>query len=517
MANKLPKAPRKTKKSEEVALLLNQLDDLETDIEESIEDENSSGRLSIWELFELRKMKGQLVYLKDYIKDPTGKKLSVACRKGESIEYTVEQMVAKMDQLIELPEFRPITDPKRETLKFLVKGYEDTQKIRIKFGNRILALIKAALKIPPYYTKAQTDKFLKSITMNSVTKEYKTLISTVVGGKTLTELPVPQQIEYLESRSANMTESNPLLKNIGILAMVKIYAKLHLLEKDIQNDMDNALKDFPMYWGCLQKIKGISTVAGAKTIAYFDIFRTNSPGSYIRRLGITVEADGKGTSSRKEHHVPTEYLDEHGNVCYKWGLGYNPDNRAWYLTNVPNNFRMQQNVDYVAEWERKKAQYRLDIKHARLEKDKVTPKLDANGNWIPNDLWIDRKGRRFMLKIFLCDLWLFNAAFEGLPIKKPYYDMVTGKNTHFGKTNWDHMVARMGDPLALRYQVYGIQDQIPECYSLPITEEELTTKYMQDPNAFVDINDDDAISNDGKITNDEAISNDCDINNHLHI
>jgi len=503
MSNKLPKAPRKTKKSDAVALLCDQLDDLENDVESDIEDENASGRLSIWEMFRIRKEKDQLVYMKDYINDPTGKKLNVSCRKGETIEQTIKAMTEKMNQLIELPEFRPITDPKKATLKTLVKGYENIQKNRMQFGSQVLAMVKSLLNIPPYYTKVQIDKCLKAITMSRMAKEYKALIKTVVDGKTLTELPVPKQIEYLESRLAGMKEEDRLFKTFGVLTMVKLYCDFHLLERKIADDMAEALKDFPMYWGCLQKIRGISTIGGAKTIAYFDIFRTNSPGSYIRRLGITVEADGKGTSSHKIHQVPTEYLDERGDVCYKWGLSYNPELRGWYLTNFVDNMRMQRNLDYVDELNRKKAQYRLDIKHARLEKDKVTPKRDSEGNWIPNDLWIDRKGRRFMMKIFMCDLWLFNAAFEGLPIKKPYYDMVTGKNTHFGKTNWDHMVARMGDPLALRYQVYGIQDKIPECYALPITEEELTTKYMRDPDAFVDINDDDAIVNDsGKLTSD---------------
>ena len=411
------------------------------------------------------KESGKIVTFDKYIQSEGVSKLNVSGRSGDSNETTIIKMAEKRDQLVKLPEFRPVKDPKLEQLKFFVNIREDMQKRRIAYGNRIIALMRHKLEIPPDATQAEIEKLtIKAIDVFG--KAYRSIMNILIDGKKIVKYKQEDQPMILNRYFEDDAKPEDFISELAEFNIIGAFLDVYKMERFAESKLEGAMSDMPMWTGCLEHVTGIGPVIGAIFIARIDIHRTTSPGSLHRLFGITVEKDNRATSARREHNVPTEYIMKNGDLGYKWGTGYNKQLQSFITNKVMGSFmRVQKPNPWREELRRKKQQYTLMEKHAVADKKTEDGiKRDRNGKHIPNKGHIDKMAKRWCSKIFLNDLWLFWAAFEGVEIKLPYWDAKIEKIRHSSKNNWDLMIERLGNPLTLRKQIYGQEDGIPKCY-----------------------------------------------------
>jgi len=404
--------------------------------------------------------KGEIVTLEDFIADRS-KKIVLSKRTDDSVKKTANEMIDKIDQLVRLPAKTEEKNVILRQLKLLVKTRFDIQDMRKITFNRILMMFRHLMDIPSTATKEQQDRIADKLKAK-ILGEFAE-IANLVGknGLSLYDQKPGMQLKMLNKWFVdNADREVPLINDESEFYSIEVLARMIGEEARIEKRIAALLKHFPFYTECLEKVYGLGPMGGAMILSNLDIDRARTPGSFIRRLGITVEKDGKGTSRRKEHNVPTEYIDKDGNLAYKWGLGYDPQLRSWFLENMMGGFircDKRKGVNpWVVQYRNKKTQYSL--RKDLMIKDKKTSEL------VIDKSHVDKMSRRWMLKIFLIDIWLFWAAFEGKEIKKPYYQAKINPSNHAGINNWNLMLSRLGNPLELREKIYGIQDSIPACY-----------------------------------------------------
>ncbi len=389
------------------------------------------------ELF--RKGKTTLTF-NEYLESPAQKgtqfsKLRLTARGKESQAKTALEMFAKIDQLIPLPDPKREINPMLEMLKFQAKTRIGLIKQKVIMINRLMAMARRVAKIPADATKEEIEILGEEIGKKLVA-EYNTLIRTksILGVKgaggviemkevTYRDLDGEVKREYVRDYYQN-PDNSELIDNEFMFDAVESYVDFLETIANIEARMEPILIHFPIWVYCLKHIKGVGPVTGAMFLAHMDIGRATTPGSFIRRLGITVEEDGKGTSRRKEHNVPSVYIDSTGHEAIKWSLGYDGEWRAWFLSQMMGNLikQGQRNI-WRKPYIQKKGYYQSLPKHGKTKKiggkDVLVIK---DGKHVPNDGHINKMAIRYMAKIFLCDIWLYWAALEGKQIKLPYWE-----------------------------------------------------------------------------------------------
>jgi len=422
--------------------------------------------LSLRDKFNLKKAAGKIVTLTQHALDPT-LKLFVSAKENTSIETTIEMMEEKIDQLVELPNEYIEKDPITGTFKIQCKLYSETQLTRTKMGNRVFAMFKLNRNFSSDTPKEETEHLAKKlINYNGLGKNINRIKNNTMNGKTFDEVRGPVARSKFLHKFAKITHEDDIIADENEFNLVLSYFNIWTMELEIVERFSVMLDEFPIWKYCLSNIYGLGPITGAMFVSHMDIHRSTSPGSFIRRCGITVESDGKGTSRRKEHNVPTEYLDKDGNLCYKMGLGYDPKWRSFFLYTLIQSFVYQKPIKspYRRQYDNKKKQYSLRADLQRKDKKTKIPNSELG----PDLGHIDKMAKRWLGKIFLCDVWLWWAALEGKEIKKPYYEAKINKNSHAGIDGWNRMVRRLGNPLDVREKLYGKRDPIPACYAKDI-------------------------------------------------
>jgi len=409
-------------------------------------------------------------------------KLRLTPRGKESPTETSKAMFAKMDQLIELPDPKREINPMLQILKFQAKTRIGLIKQKVVMINRLMSMARRCAKIPSDATTEEIEIIGEEIGKKLV-MEYNSVVKvkSIIEMKEVTYRQLNGEVkrEFIRDYYKN-PDNGTLIDNEFMFDAVESYVDFIQTIANIEARMEPILIHFPIWTHCLSHIKGVGPVTGAMFLAHMDINRADTPGSFLRRLGITVEEDGKGTSRRKEHNVPSVYIDSTGHEAIKWSLGYDGEWRAWFLSQMMGNLIKQgQNNLWRKPYIQKKFYYQSLPKHAKTKKVKGFDEpqiVMKDGKHVPNDGHINKMAIRYMAKIFICDVWLYWAALEGKQIKLPYYEQqkINGMTaeerklhrTHQGRTGWELMLERLGNPLDVRAELYGKHDSIPTCYTI---------------------------------------------------
>lgn len=268
-------------------------------------------------------------------------------------------------------------------LRTIVRGAYDIQKLRIMMGNRIVAQFKAKLGQKPGESEDEIDEDGQQV-LKDLREDFRLMMDGVKGVKLAT------------------FKASPLISSFTEFVLLQQFMELEESEKRHFANLAKILLEYPVFTGYLQEVKGIGPAMAGVIVSEIDISKVKYVSSLWAYAGIDVAADGAGRSRRKEHLVEREYIDRDGQPAKRMGITFNPFLKTKLMGVLAASF--------LRVGENPFSKIYNDYKH-RLES---SPK------------WADRsKGHRhnaamrYMIKMFLMELYVKWKEIEGLPAMPP--------------------------------------------------------------------------------------------------
>jgi hypothetical protein len=261
--------------------------------------------------------------------------------------------------------------------------------------------------------------------------------------------------------TAGIAQRSALPREAGFTgdAIISNYAELVLvhhfitLERDEQahfRQLGNVLESVPIYSGWLEKQRGVGPAMAGALISTLDPHKARHVSSFWKYAGMDVvisectfcEGAGsitehgheatcincggsgllsKGRSKKEAHLVEREYINKKGEKSTRRGITYEP----WLKTKLyvlASSFLRADRKDDPNTWAKIYRNYknRLECDPKRV-KCTVEQWKKWNEKGLPVDhLWPpgrrDNAAKRYMIKLFLADLWLEWRKLEGLEV-----------------------------------------------------------------------------------------------------
>jgi len=278
-------------------------------------------------------------------------------------------------------------------IKIMVRGAYDLQKLRIQMGNRIVANFKGKLGQAPGQTEAALEREAKKM-LADLRSRYRRLVDGLV-----------------RAPSRRNFNGDEVISSFTELCLVEQYVALEAREAAHFRRLGAILEEVPIYTAFLRGVKGVGPAMAGVMVSEIDIAKARTPSSLWAYAGLDVGPDGAGRSKRREHLVKIKYTDKDGAERERDGITFNPFLKT-KLVGV-----------LAASFLRSKSPYR-DIydgyKH-RLESraDFADHAKGAKGHR-------HNAALRYMIKMFLIDLYRAWRELEGLPVAKPYHEAKLG-------------------------------------------------------------------------------------------
>lgn len=279
-------------------------------------------------------------------------------------------------------------------IRAFVRGTYDIQALRIQTGQRIVANFKTRLGQEPGEREDVLDKEGENI-LRKIRQEFKRMTDGVAS------FP----------RKASFTGTE-IISSYTELCLVAEYDDLLRTEEQHFRRLGRVIEDHPLWDAFLKDVRGAGPAVSGAILSTIDISKARHPSSLWKYTGLDVAHDGKGRSRRKEHLVEIDYIDKDGKPAKRNGLPYNP----WLKTKL-----MGVMADCIIKaGESKYERIYRDYKH-RLESHAVygvekDPK-PGHRNYM---------AKRYMVKMFLVDLYVAWRTLEGLPVSQPYHEAKLG-------------------------------------------------------------------------------------------
>jgi len=287
-------------------------------------------------------------------------------------------------------EVRKETTPK-EKMRAAIRGVYDLQELRIQSSNRIVR--NFSYKVEESKGKIEIDKFLSGIR-----KSHKLISEGVTKSVTFRNFQgdglISQYVEY---------------------ALVDQYVNMYEFEKRQFNMIKSLLEggSYPIWTRFLDDVAGIGPALAGVIISELDPHKARHASSFWAYTGLDVAQDGRGRSMKKEHLVDREYTDKDGEIKEKKSITFNPFLKAKMIGVLGTSFLR------VKEGSYKNVYY--DYKN-RLEN---SPAHEEKSKGHRHNMAI-----RYMVKMFLADLWVAWRKIENLPVTEPYSVAKLGMKKH---------------------------------------------------------------------------------------
>ena len=209
----------------------------------------------------------------------------------------------------------------------------------------------------------------------------------------------------------------------------KTIEDLKALEHEAELRVRRVVREHPM-WPWLKAIKGISEVLAGAMLSQFDINKAPRPSNFWSFAGLSVK-DGRAP----KREAGCEQADG------RKGLAYNSWLRTIIVGRVGPSFLKAKNEKYVPIYEGYK--HRLQSMPCSLPLDQH--KKSGIAEWFPSGSkgrkpkdgdfctkgHMHNKAIRYMVKMFIVDMWTAWREVEKLPVVAPYSEAKLGL-THAG-------------------------------------------------------------------------------------
>jgi len=322
-------------------------------------------------------------------------------------------------------------------LSIMVRGAYDLQMLRMQSGIRLAANFRAKLfnepseasnptptsapdnlSNPDQHSDDEADEKEAKKIIEQLRASYRNLMAGVARNRTL-----PDERGF---------KGDALISTFTELALVDNYMQLEKQEGKQFGLLESQLNMFPIWTEYLGGIKSVGPATGGMIISRFNPARARHVSSFWKFAGLDVGPDGRGRSRRAEHLVERAYTDKNGRAALRNSITYDPWVKTKLMGVVAGNFVRQASQPWRQIYD--------DYKHRLMTdpaREKVTLgewKKRNNKNEEVSHLWppgrIDTAAKRYMIKMFLQELWITWRRMEGLPVTEPYSVAKQGRRPH---------------------------------------------------------------------------------------
>ena len=280
----------------------------------------------------------------------------------------------------------------RESMRIVVRGMYDIQKLRIQMGNRVVGNFKVKLGQAPGESEDELDEVGKEI-LARLRKSYKNITD---GVKTF-----PREASF---------KGDGVIDTYSELRLVKGLFDLEYAENEQEKTIKSMLSGFAIWNEFLHGVPGVGPLMAGVIISEIDIHKAQYPSSLWAYAGLDVAQDGNGRSRKKEHLVERDYINKDGEPAKRVGITFNPFLKTKLVGVLASSFLRAGDNKYSAIYR----DYKNRLENHEVHKEKTKGHRH-------------NMAMRYMIKMFLVDLHMEWRRIEGLPVSEPYSVAKLGK------------------------------------------------------------------------------------------
>ena len=297
----------------------------------------------------------------------------------------------------------------RESIRAIVRGVYDLQKMRIETGNRLVAAFKSKLGIQPGEKEEEAEKEVVDL-LDQIKISFDNITEGVLTIPTMKSFQ--QKLEKLKEPT--------LISSYAELTLSAQYFQLLRDEQEQFKRLGDLVSEFPIWTHFLEGVRGVGPAMAGVIISEIDIHKAEYPSSLWAYAGLDVvqvtdentgEIRGEGRSRRAAHLIDLEYLDKDGNTATRKSITYNP----WLKTKlmgVLGTIFVKQPAD--------KSPYRKAY-------DDYKFRLANHPKWAERSKGHRHQAAiRYAVKRFLVDLYRVWRELENLPVAPEYAEAKLG-------------------------------------------------------------------------------------------
>lgn len=289
-------------------------------------------------------------------------------------------------------------DEQTRLIRSVVRGGYDIQALRISMGNRIYSNFRAKLGLKST-DKEKMDKEATKI-LTQLRKDYDRITDGI------TDELTPRKFKAMG-----------IIDSYGEYVLIHSYLSLRFQEAEQFKHLNNIMSGHPLYEAIIadkNQWVGIGPMIIGLLISELDLSKPPNPTGLWKYCGLDVAPDGRGRSKRKEHLVEWEYTDKEGKKQKRLGVTYKPLIKSKLMGVLSTSLIKQNGKPDKNGKARALSPYRTiyDVyKHRISNMEEHADKSDGH---------IEMMAKRYMIKMFLRDLYKLWRPLLNLPISEPY-------------------------------------------------------------------------------------------------
>lgn len=292
-----------------------------------------------------------------------------------------------------------MANEKLNELKALVKIFYDHQAMRIQNGNRIAALYREEFNHAPGEKMTDEEKEDAQIFFEEALNEYHNEVYPDCINPATRKFKSKKKIDvYLLDKK--------YIKSYSMMCLMNGYVNEYDTEQMYQKAISDIVNCFPIYTQFLKSVKGCGPLMSAAIIASFDIHSARHVSSFWKYAGLDV-VNGEARSKKADHLVDVEYTDKNGEVKTKKSITFNPFIKTKLLGVLSGCLIKCGNKEYRAIYDNYKARI---LERYTLNDVDITP------------AHLNNMAKRYMIKMFVKDLWNTWRKLEGYPEEPDWYE-----------------------------------------------------------------------------------------------
>ena len=220
-------------------------------------------------------------------------------------------------------------------------------------------------------------------------------------------------------------DERPFIES-DLKAIVDISEGARDQEKEIEKKLKKMLNRFPIYTGWLEGVKGVGTITAAHIISTLDIEEATTVSKMWQYCGMNPgQVKGKKRVEKGDSFeiVTTDTLVRGDKPTPGFVLPYNKTIKTVLLGVLADGFIKAQApyaIDYYYPYKERLSHSEKTVMHGAKGKQVATAWKDVN----PGRR--DRAAKRYMIKMFLKDLYVMWRCIEGLPVRESYQEEYLG-------------------------------------------------------------------------------------------
>lgn len=250
-----------------------------------------------------------------------------------------------------------------------------------------------------------------------------------------------------------ISQNGHLLTERSAWQMMIHYEMLMAEEKTHLKEIGEYLTNFPVWNMYLKNVPGIGPSLAGMMLSYVDIIKADTISKLYGYFGVDTVEDPDdpnirhGRSNHTIHLIDRDYIDKNGNLQTKKSLKYNKKLKT-KISGVMPGVLIQSNPHYRKIYS--DYRFRLTQQSERFTPDRVVfamkngkIKLDKNDKAIVRPEFpparLTAMAHRYMVKMFLKNMWLSWRKIEGLPITISWEEKKLGMDTSKHVDPWAYV------------------------------------------------------------------------------